>query len=36
MSWLPVQDVTRTHPLTLLTEGQAKRVNEFERLVAWL
>jgi len=32
-NWLPVQDTTRT-PLTLLTEGQAARIQELERLVA--
>jgi len=31
--WLPVEDATRT-PLTHLTENQAERIREFERLVA--
>jgi hypothetical protein len=32
-NWLPVQDSTRTS-LTYLTEAQASRVQELERLVA--
>ena len=31
--WLPVQDVART-PLTLLTQVQAARIRDLERLVA--
>ena len=33
VGWLPEQDASRT-PLTLLTEGQAQRIQELERLVA--
>jgi hypothetical protein len=32
-NWLPAQDVTRT-PLTYLTEAQAARIRQLERLVA--
>jgi hypothetical protein len=32
--WLPVQDATRTHPLTLVSRAQAARIKELERLIA--